>query len=175
MDGEKIGVTPLTREFSRSTFKKHYITIKKEGYDSQKYQLKKTLTGAALFNCTSILSWGTDALTGHMLEYQPNSYFIDLKRAGTSMSTPKAEVIKFVMVNQRKIMSDLVRGNGKTLKSYAKVLGVKDVQYFEFKRVLSQNIPKLIQYSEPDAFQHRVQELLTDKRVELTAIRPRTL
>lgn len=172
IDGEKVGVTPFTKVFQRSTFHKHYITIKKDGYDSQKFLLKKTLTGAALFNCTSILSWGTDALTGHLLEYQPNSYFLDLKRKGTSMSTPKAEIIKFVLINHRKILSNLVQGQGETIKNYAKIMGVSDKQYPAFRRILAQNLPKLIQYSEPDAFQVRVQELLVDKRVKLTAIHP---
>lgn len=172
VDGDLVGVTPFTKEFKRSTFDKHYITIKKEGYDSQKFQLKKTVSGVALFNCTSFLSWGTDALTGHLLEYQPGSYFIDLKRKGTSMSSPKAEIIKFVLLNQRKILSNLVQGRGEVLKSYAKLMGVSDKQFPTFRRVLSLNLPKLIQYNEPDAFQVRVQELLIDKRVKLSAIRP---
>jgi len=172
IDGDKVGTTPFTKEFKRSTFNKHYITIKKDGFDSQKFQLKKTVSGVALFNCTSFLSWGTDALTGHLLEYQPHSYFIDLKRKGTSMSSPKAELIKFVLLNQRKILSNLVQGRGEVLKSYAKLMGVSDSQFPTFRRVLAQNLPKLIQYNEPDAFQVRVQELLVDKRVKLSAIHP---
>ena len=88
------------------------------------------------------------------------------------MSSPKAELIKFVLLNQRKILSNLVQGRGEVLKSYAKLMGVSDSQFPTFRRVLAQNLPKLIQYNEPDAFQVRVQELLVDKRVKLSAIHP---
>ena len=82
------------------------------------------------------------------------------------------EVLAFVSNNHRQIISELVDHRGKTLQAYAKVMGISGDQYYLFKRILAQNLPKLIQYNEPDAFQARVQELLTDKRVEISAIHP---
>lgn len=82
------------------------------------------------------------------------------------------KVLSFVSSNQRKIISEIVDGRGKSLRGYANILGIKNDQYSTFKKILKQNLPKLIQYNEPDAFQARVQDLLINKRVILSAIRP---
>lgn len=93
------------------------------------------------------------------------------KKAFYSQSYIK--VLSYVSSNQRQIISEIVDGSGKSLRNYAAVLGIQSDQYSSFKKILRQNLPKLIQYNEPDAFQARVQDLLVDKKIVLNVIRPR--
>jgi hypothetical protein len=82
------------------------------------------------------------------------------------------EVLAFISNNQRKIINEIVDQKGALLKKYSDLMGVSDREYQAFKNILKQNLPKLIQYNEADAFQFRVQELLLDKKIKLSSIRP---
>lgn len=81
-------------------------------------------------------------------------------------------VLAFISNNQRKIINEIVDQKGSLLKKYSDLMGVSDREYPAFKDILKQNLPKLIQYNEADAFQFRVQELLLDKKIKLSSIRP---
>ncbi|MFT6068172.1 MAG: hypothetical protein ACJAT2_003092 [Bacteriovoracaceae bacterium] len=82
------------------------------------------------------------------------------------------EVLAFISNNQRKIINEIVDQKGPLLKKYSDLMGVSEREYQSFKDILKQNLPKLIQYNEADAFQFRVQELLLDKKIKLSSIRP---
>ena len=82
------------------------------------------------------------------------------------------EVLSFLSINQRKIINEIVDQKGPLLKKCSDLMGVSEREYQSFKNILKQNLPKLIQYNEADAFQFRVQELLLDKKIKLSSIRP---
>ena len=121
LDGDEVGKTPLTLPVKRR-MAAHKVTIKKEGYKTQTFTLKKSVTTAAFFNCTFILSWGTDALTGKMFEYSPNSYFIDLedKKVGTKIP----ESLRYVLVNYKDLVNDFSKSGGEYSINLAKLLKV---------------------------------------------------
>lgn len=100
---------------------------------------------------------------------------IHKKKAVSAYSKKYIEVLTFVSKNQRKLLSEIVDGHGRTLKVYASELGIKNRQYGDFKRALAQNLTKLIQYNEADSFQTRVQKILEEKKIALTAIPPKDL
>lgn len=124
LDGDEIGQTPLTKPIKRR-MAAHKVTIKKEGYKTQTFTLKKSVTTAAFFNCTFILSWGTDALTGKMFEYSPNSYFIDMESTKTGSTTP--ESLKYLLVNHKDLVKDFSKRGGEYSKNLSMMLG-KDHQ-----------------------------------------------
>lgn len=78
IDGRNVGVTPFSVEVERSTFNTKGITIKKKGYKTYNFDLKKTFNGVAIFNFVGLSSWATDAATGSIVKYAPNSYSVDL-------------------------------------------------------------------------------------------------
>jgi hypothetical protein len=106
------------------------------------------------------------------------SNVIEPKRTQSSLTSrpriPKQylEVLAFLSNNQRNIINEIVDQKGALLKRYANLMGVTNREYQSFKNILKQNLPKLIQYNEADAFQFRVQELLLDKKIKLSSIRP---
>lgn len=78
VDGKKMGVTPLNMAVEREAFNKKNIKVVLKGFETEQFEMKKTLNKVALFNLAGILSWGTDAATGNVITYAPNSYMIDL-------------------------------------------------------------------------------------------------
>ncbi len=105
------------------------------------------------------------------VEVKPNEEQSSLRPRST---IPKQylEVLAFISINQRKIINEIVDQQGPLLKKYSDLMGVSEREYQSFKNILKQNLPKLIQYNEADAFQFRVQELLLDKKIKLSSIRP---
>lgn len=93
-------------------------------------------------------------------------------RPRTTIPKEYLKVLAFLSNNQRKIINEIVDQKGPLLKKYSDLMGVSEREYQAFKNILKQNLPKLIQYNEADAFQFRVQELLLDKKIKLSSIRP---
>lgn len=75
VDGAMMGHTPVSFTLQKGV--KQNITIKKDGYSTVSRELTKSLDPVALLNIFWDLST-TDALTGSLQEYSPNSYFIEL-------------------------------------------------------------------------------------------------
>lgn len=139
LDGNEIGKTPLTKSIQRR-MAAHKVTFKKEGFKSQTFTLKKSLTGAAFFNCTSILSWGTDALTGKMFEYKPNSYFVDLENERTGRVSE--ESLKYLLVNHSDVIKDLSKKGGEHSKNLAKMLVIQHEKIIQWS---SDNISEVVE------------------------------
>lgn len=58
------------------------ITAKKEGYEEQYSVLKSELSKKSLINLSSIVFWFTDFVSGGMWQYNRNSVYIEMERAG---------------------------------------------------------------------------------------------
>ena len=127
----RLGTTPLTQEFNRDTFKHKKLQIRKEGYKTYQLPLGRTLEPVALFNFGFFLttggatSWGIDALSGAMIQYDPASYFIDLESEGKDVGlkdSQRRSQIYFVLKNFDSIRRDIAKGEGEYLSSYFSLL-----------------------------------------------------
>lgn len=54
LDGQPIGRTPLTHTMDRSTFDRHIVVIRSEGYQSKQFEMNKGLNTVALINLSSL-------------------------------------------------------------------------------------------------------------------------
>ncbi|PIP94873.1 MAG: hypothetical protein COW00_14505 [Bdellovibrio sp. CG12_big_fil_rev_8_21_14_0_65_39_13] len=149
LDGDIIGTTPLTHTIKRQ-MGIHEITLKKEGYKTQSFTLKKSIATAAFFNSTFILSWGTDALTGKMFEYSPNSYFFDLESNKTSSNLQEAW--KFVTMNFQALLNDIAKNGGEYSKNYSKLIGKNHAQFVQKMKV---QLPEILKMNNPIQFQEK--------------------
>lgn len=79
IDGQSFGRTPLSVSLAKNKYTT--ITFKKDGYKSQMIPLGKQFDGIAILNVFWDLST-TDLLTGAIYQYQPGSYYVELKPQG---------------------------------------------------------------------------------------------
>lgn len=77
IDGGYVGTTPMTIRLRKS--KKDTVMFKKEGYQTISRDLSKSFDPVTVINIFWDLST-TDFLTGAAMEYDPKSYFIELKK-----------------------------------------------------------------------------------------------
>lgn len=137
LNGNEIGKTPLEYTLDRDTFTHHNVTFSAPGYTSKTMKIQKTLATAAIFNFFSITSWGTDALTGNAFRYNPTSYYIELEGKSAKVENTAKPLRRFVMSNYMLIMTDLAKGQGEYLTSYAKLSGKSE------KELISKLRPKM--------------------------------
>lgn len=149
VDGDELGETPLTYEVDRQTFRRSEVVIQKDGYRSEKFPLKKTLDTVALFNCTSILSWGTDAITGAMMEYSPNKYFVELTKKGERADLGHRRALQFVLLMQKELVRQLPRREGEQLRALGFLFGADERSFPRFVAALEPELPRLIRYEHP--------------------------
>jgi hypothetical protein len=76
IDGARVGVTPLTITLEKNA--KKTVMIKKDGYKTISRDLTKKFDGVAVLNVFWDLST-TDAITGAIKQYEPNSYYFELQ------------------------------------------------------------------------------------------------
>lgn len=77
VDGVKTCVTPCTVSLKKA-YKPKNLSMQKEGYEAMTIPMTTQFDGVALLNIFWDLST-TDAATGNAWEYQPNTYFMELK------------------------------------------------------------------------------------------------
>jgi hypothetical protein len=77
IDGGYVGTTPMTIRLRKS--KKDTVMLKKEGYKTVSRDLSKSYDPVALISIVWDLST-TDFLTGAAMEYDPKSYYIELRK-----------------------------------------------------------------------------------------------
>ncbi len=80
LDGELKGVTPLTLDLKRGQYES--MTISKEGYKPQNREIGDSIDPIFWGNIVigGVVGSSTDAGTGAMYQYDPNSYFIQLEK-----------------------------------------------------------------------------------------------
>jgi hypothetical protein len=153
------GRTPVTFDLKRDTFVDNQMRISKDGYESEKLRVNKTINGVAILNTTSLLSWGTDALTGKMVRYSPTAYYVELKRKGSGTAGHDAlssELIRYVNINFDKLKADVARGEGPFLNEYLKSLGVAPDARPAAQERIQGRARELIELSDPSVFHGRL-------------------
>jgi hypothetical protein len=136
LDGVPIGETPLTFYLDRDTFKRHELTLRDDDHRTRTVQVHKSLNSTALSNCTFILSWGTDALTGAMMEYSPESYFIELQPKRGQRAWQERELMLFIVASSTRLLNDIARGDGEALRAVEKLSGIPSPRHGSFVAAL---------------------------------------
>jgi hypothetical protein len=160
---EHKGKTPLEFDLERNTFKEAMVRVKKEGYESSEFRMKKTLNSTAIFNTTFLLSWGTDALSGKMIQYSPNAYFTELKRSGASKKSGQlslGEQARFAHVNFQKLQADIAKGDGEFLSNYLEIAELSPRARQASKLRIYASRAQLSKISDPSMLHHQLQNLL---------------
>lgn len=155
-----LGTTPLTYEFKRSMQERKTLSIRKDGYKTQELLLGTVLEPAAFWNFGFITttfgatSWGIDAMNGNMVKYSPDSYLVDLEKAG-GVESPKDRVdrgrLRFVAANWGRIRSDIAWGGGEYLTAYFELRSPVSfpAQYRDFLVTVSHAAPALLLLNDP--------------------------
>lgn len=159
LDNEPIGQTPMSFDLDRDTFKRHELSVEYQGHRSDTVKIQKSLNTTSLFNCTSILSWGTDALSGNMMEYHPDSYFIEVERKGTPETARERELMWFVVMNDRQLLRDISRLDGPHLQALAQLALVPPDEYSSFAVALAQRLPAMLNAEYPEELLRHVREV----------------
>ena len=161
--GDKLlGVTPFKKVFDRDTFNHIHITVLKDGYDSQRFLMKKTIAKVAILNLTSVLSWGTDALSGNMMEYSPKSYLIELKKQGkhTEIENQHSQLVKFIAVNQARLFEEIAKGGGEVIDNMMLICNVEADKRAAAVSNLRADLKTLMNIQEPVALSMQVEKNL---------------
>jgi hypothetical protein len=128
---QSLGTTPFTHTFKRDTFEQKRLSLRKEGYKTRELDLGRTLDPKALFNLgyflttAGVSSWATDAMSGAMIRYSPDSYYLDLEPENRPPDTgEQAQRSRraFVVVNHDPLKRDIARGGGAYLSAYHALL-----------------------------------------------------
>ena len=161
-----LGTTPLTHTFKRDTFKQIKVNIRKEGFKTGELELRRTLDKTALWNLGYILttggitSWGIDATTGAMIEYDPKSYYIDLEpinRAPTLSERGRRNRMAFVLFNHHRLKSDIARGEGEYLSAYYRISDTAE-PYRTFLQRIRKEAPALLSKEDGADFYRYLEE-----------------
>lgn len=116
IEGNVVGVTPYSGKIPRK--KESIAIVSKAGYTSQ------PITLTTSFNPVAILSifWDystTDCITGAVWEYAPNSYYANLRPAGTSYQKFErdTQLKAFAMTYHGDFQAELVAGSGAKIEA----------------------------------------------------------
>ena len=127
LNGQRMGVSPISFSVKSETFQESFVTVKKNGFKTKKFSLRKNINKNTLWNLgffiiiSGVPSFLTDAATGTLLEYSPKSYLVDLTTGlsdGSSNSlieNSRGSVSSFIIVNELSLKKDIARGSGESL------------------------------------------------------------
>lgn len=159
LDGEPVGHTPLQFELDRDTFAHHELTLTADGYESETINVKKNLNTTALFNCTSVFSWSTDALSGNMMEYSPGAYYVELHRESGRAPLEQRQLAYFVIMNHEQFLIDVSRREGEYLSTVARLAGVSATDFPAFADGLARRLPTMARERYPYRLLRHVEEM----------------
>jgi hypothetical protein len=116
IEGNLVGVTPYSGKIKRQ--REAIAIVSADGHVSQPIALTSSYNPVAILSI--LWDWSlTDFLTGAIWEYAPNSYYVNLKQAGTADASFKNEssLKAFAMTYYPELMIDLAAGGGPRLSS----------------------------------------------------------
>lgn len=128
IDGQPKGTLPITVTQSRDFMHGQEFRVKLEaqGYETQQFQLKRQFNWVAILDITSVpTSGGIDYYTGALMHFEPKEYHIQMVKKGKGAAQLEREkrVWRYTLINYRRIQSDLARGGGEHLESFAQAVG----------------------------------------------------
>ena len=85
------------------------VTIEKEGYKTETFQLKSTVNGWLFGNLLfgGLFGSTTDSVTGAAFNYSQDLFSVTLNPLGASVPSPGAEIKNFVIANYKSIVEEL--------------------------------------------------------------------
>ena len=164
IDGQKVGVTPCSVFVKRQTEGSPQVAFKANGYKPERFDLVRVIAPVALFNLgfisttSGVTSWGIDAASGKMFEYQPKAYFFELEKKETVVrSSPSAPA--FVAKNFEELRRELAEGEGTFLTAYL-ALADKLETRSEFEARIKANASELLLIESPSELHAKLDQLL---------------
>ena len=79
IDGQLRGTTPTSVMMDKTLIAEHTIRIQKDGYAVVNVVMERSYNPVSLLSLFWDLST-TDILTGNVMEYSPNNYYVELKK-----------------------------------------------------------------------------------------------
>lgn len=112
IEGNNVGVTPYSGKIARK--KESIAVVSKTGYVSQPVTLTTSFNPLTIL---SICCWDlgtTDCITGACWEYAPNSYYVNLRPAGSSLNQFQrdTQLKAFAMTYHGDFQTELAAGAG---------------------------------------------------------------
>jgi hypothetical protein len=117
IEGNQVGVTPFTGKIARK--RESVALVSKPGYASQPITLTTAFNPVTII---SIVCWDlgtTDCLTGACWEYSPNSYYVNMRPAASSLKEFQrdSQIKAFAMTYRGDISVELVAGFGSKISA----------------------------------------------------------
>lgn len=161
LNGRLVGKTPTSVQVSRSLLSggPPQITVEKEGYKRQVFELSKEFNKVALFNTISVYSWTTDVVSGAVMRYSPTDYRIILENEHAGYRPRDMEMLKFVLFNFEEIQEDIAKGGGQYLESMVFLNNPGDKKDMFLKQILNES-----GYLEADSPSKMIHLLRRDKQ-----------
>lgn len=135
INGKMIGVTPASIFLERSDYDKANVIFKKEGYQDQQATIQTSLNmwfwGKVL--CGGLIGSSTDAASGAMRKFSPNSYYVSMAPLKASQAEwdrfmYERNVRRFVLFTYDHLVSDLAEDGGEHLVSLLQLLSIHNDQ-----------------------------------------------
>lgn len=133
INGVPMGVTPANITVQKRNYENATVVFKKEGYTDQQAAFHTKVTGWFWGNILigGLLGSSIDSLTGSMLEYDPDKFFVTLppEKASTGEMARleyQSKVRKYILLSHEHLVSDLAKGSGEHLSSLCVLLGVTE-------------------------------------------------
>jgi hypothetical protein len=133
VDGQFLGELPLKISMSRGfvggkTFRARFEA---EGYATQEFDLHREFNTVAILDISSTLvSGGVDVLTGALMRFSPTAYHVQMLPQGQGVSSPglrrSMEAWRFGLFNYGRLQTELARGGGEYLSTFASVVAGGD-------------------------------------------------
>lgn len=151
LDGRPMGETPVEVEVDRDTFGSRMVLLRKEGYETKQFHLKKTINSVSILNFTLLTPWTTDAFTGNMIEYSPNSYYIELKpRRPLARREARDRLAKrFMLMNYDNVLLGISEGGGEYVAALMEILEIPHDARQDLVNSLREQLPDLLERRSP--------------------------
>jgi hypothetical protein len=131
INGKPMGVTPTSIVLERSEYGSANVVFKKDGYEDQRATIVTSVNnwfwGNILFG--GLIGSSTDAATGAMWKFAPNSYYASMPPLKASNAEWDRFVYertrrRFLLFSYSQLVSDVVTGHGEYLSSLYQIFSV---------------------------------------------------
>jgi hypothetical protein len=123
--GSEVGKTPCTIDVSRKS--QTTVIVKLSGFESRILNLDGALSGWFWGNIISCGLYGstTDAVSGSMYKYQPDTLHVSLERIGgsTPADDKGTKVKRFCLLYYKDLAGEISAGKGERLETLRELMG----------------------------------------------------
>jgi hypothetical protein len=168
IDGQLKGTLPVTLTQSRDFMHGQEFRVKLEapGYETEEFQLKRQFNWVAILDITSVpTSGGIDYYTGSLMHFEPREYHIQMRKRGKGSAEfeRSKRLWRYALVNYRKMQTDILRGGGEYLESFASAVGgTRAGADSSIAEQALRHAPALLEATGPHDFVHRFNDMLAD-------------